>query len=1055
MTLDPIWRQAEIAWGSFLSTNGHAVTHLNEATGNTPNTNAPMVTVNGIPYRAPDFHSTYAGKSEYWEVKYRSQMDVDPLTGENEFWVSHEVFRDYAELAIVSQTKVWIVVYCNNYHSNSGQWLKISSNTIKVNGRRKTKLGKDGSLVEAWAWPVNVMELISGPELELKLGDQPGPGPEDKPRIKSPSGSDINLHRLELEQLCDALELGHVPQYSVLAICPSAEKLSSLTELPKYGIRLFVVGPSAADYLSGQANLEKFVDSRMIEFGSNESAVPEKILVDGLGLNLLDASELKVLTQADKSLGSRFNLLQFQIVHATADSDLLVTAGAGTGKTETMSERIMFLLSTYRSSMLQTDGTSNPDFLSLQEISLITFTREAAKEMRRRIGRVMVLRQRLCETPVHPYNAWLMQLTLMDVSTIHSFAKDILKSFGALVGIKPDFKVSKGTMDFRKDFHEAISPLIGQAYSKNPQLPALHEFQSFIERLWQKLENHGYDLIDLVGDLDNSKNLVWMSLPESLSPEQKLVAELIAETMKELSTVQRVTAKKRQTLTTNQLVPTALQAIRKVDSRSRKRFKYVFVDEFQDTDAAQIDILIELKTTFESTFFVVGDKKQGIYKFRGAQGDALETLNRKLLAHGFPGVQSYSLVKNFRSGAKLLKQIHPIFQFLNKAKLLDYKESDFLRPGIHAENDDSGMFSVYFSDEEDRKLRCLEQVKEFKKLNPNGTIAILTRYNKQAEEMQRHLRKNKQPCLLAVGGGFFQSTAVKELHTFMSAVLDPSDQALTAQVLETRWAPGLCASFPMQDQFLVSPIWLAPSGGFDPWRTRLARYSKGLDIASDLKFLQMRILDLSKAASNMSLLDWLVKCLETFKPESTDLGEEDDIATRGQYSKNIEHLLTQFDETFVNSPISLRSARDWLGLQIATDSSVDEPMIMQEDLSDVPVAITVHKSKGLEFDCVLIPFPEKPIRTNSDLPNVQTVAKNAKGSEQVLWKWRVDSSVYTNVSNMDETLWSEDDYEILKEDSRLLYVALTRAARKLVIFEKQGSRVPLKSWLYFIDSGRN
>lgn len=1057
MDVEPNWRKCERAWGSFMSSQGYAVTALNEAVGNNSKTKAPLVSINGANYRAPDFQTNSAGKSEYWEVKYRSQMDVDPLTGENEFWTEYEVFRDYAELSEVSQTRVWVVVFCKNYDRGAGQWLRATANTIKVNGRKKSKVGVDGQQVDAWVWPVSSMQLVAGPD-ESFLGPNLSKDTDsstDPGQGQRLSSADVNAYRAELEKLCLAIGIEQIPQYSVLAICPDDSQISELVKLPNYGIRVFIFGHGVTGYINQRPDLMKFCDSRLLEFGDCSKELEAIHIIDGVGFSLMSEEVKGALVDADRSNIGGFNLFQYQIVHSGTESDVLVTAGAGTGKTETMSERIMFLLSTFRGINRNSELVESPVFLNPKDVALITFTKEAAKEMRNRIGRVLVLRQRLCPMPIHPVTAWLMQVAQMEVSTIHSFAKKVLKDSGAVAGLSPDFKVSRGTLQFRLDFNKATSPLIGDAYAQDPNLPALHEIQSFVEKLWQKIENHGFDLIGLASAEDSIQNLRWSSVHKSLSEGDRRVAKLIEHAMLQLAKLQRESAKSNQTLTTNQLVPTALQTVKLLDPTAGNRYKYLFVDEFQDTDSSQIEILIEIKKVFGSRLFVVGDNKQGIYKFRGARGNALAQLAISLKDSNFSAPEKYGLVKNFRTGNNLLNQLNPIFSVLGKAKLLDFGVKDYLRSGLPKTPDESEFRSVYFSDEEGRQKLCLQEVMAFKAKTPGGTLAILTRENNQAIDLQAYLRKHNQPCLLVVGGGFYQSEAVRQLHAFLTAVHEPTNYGLVVQALETRWASGLCREFPMQDSMLKSDSWLTSVKGLMPWQTRLANQASGKPSWDDLDKVKARLVDLGEASREMSFLDWLVKCLEVFKPERTSLGPRDDYPTRLQYEKNLEHLLTQIDLSFVNAPVSLLQVRDWLSLKIATDKSMDEPMLDQEDVAGIPVAITVHKSKGLEFDCVLLPFPEKPFKNNKYLSNVQTLVRGQTGEDQVIWKWKVGGVSYTNVSDEDQQLWADDHNEVIKEEARLLYVALTRAANKLVIFEKTDANHRQPSWLYFIDSGRN
>jgi ATP-dependent exoDNAse (exonuclease V) beta subunit len=1052
MSVQPKWRECELAWGSFLASQGYAVTHLNEAVGNTPKTLAPLITVAGNSYRAPDFQSTHSGKSEYWEIKYRSQMDVDPLTGENEFWMSHDSFRDYAELSVASQTKIWIVLYCQNYKSGSGQWLRVSTNTVNVNGRRKQKILVSGDQVDAWVWPAAVMEVFSGPPVTFQDSGLP---PIPVPTSKNPV-VDVNSNKYDLEALAEELRLPSVPQYSVLVFANSLEKIQRYCELPRFGIRLFLFAPGVDEYLKSVPDYEKYIDSRLIEFGSIKHESDEVQIVDGLGFDHIDASLFKKLVDADKTLTNRFNLLQFRIVHAPSLGDVMVKAGAGTGKTETMSERIMFLLSTYRGSRVGVDGEINPVFLLPKDITLITFTREAAREMRRRITRVMVYRQRLCPNITQPINAWMMQIPQMDISTIHSFAKNILKLHGANVGLKPDFKVSKGTLDFRRNLHSAMSPLLVEAYDTNRKLPAAHLFEKFIERLWEKVENHGFDLVDLIEDADGSLKLAWSSTDATLPAKDRAMAKLIDDSISSLADLQRQTIKRSQTLTTNQLVPTALQTLRVVPARKGLDFKFVFVDEFQDTDSSQIEILVSLKSRFGSNLFVVGDKKQGIYKFRGAQGDALDALANSLASSGFPAPKTFGLLKNFRSGAALLKAINPIFESLNTAELLDYSTEDRLQPGLFRLQDKSRFEIAHYDEKSEtlnRKELLFQRINLFKEANPTSSMAILCRYNRQALEIQTYLKQRGQQCSLVVGGKFYQSATVQELHTFLSAVLDPSNSALAAQVLTTRWAGGLCKEHHSQEEILFeSDTWLKELGEFLPWTNRIAE--PGSPITSDLSDLQARLMELQRSGLKMSFLDWLVRCEEVFQPTRHQVSDSDDKTTRKQYSKNFDHLITQLDQTFINSPISIRGVRDWLQVKIATDNSVDEPMLDREDTMGIPLAITVHKSKGLEFDLVLVPFPEAQFRTNDRNKNVETIVAGKSGQSQVLWKWTPPrSEAFSNVSSADQVLWDKDDVEIIREEARLLYVALTRACNELVVYAKSTGHPPKNSWLHMIKSG--
>src|SRR5689334_3479641 len=96
---DAIWRRCEVAWSEWLDRKGYPVVRLGEAIGNTSSSAAPLITVQGANRRAPDLQTTVDGRSEFWEIKYRTRSDVDPQTGSHEHWMGYAAFRDYVAVS--------------------------------------------------------------------------------------------------------------------------------------------------------------------------------------------------------------------------------------------------------------------------------------------------------------------------------------------------------------------------------------------------------------------------------------------------------------------------------------------------------------------------------------------------------------------------------------------------------------------------------------------------------------------------------------------------------------------------------------------------------------------------------------------------------------------------------------------------------------------------------------------------------------------------------------------------------------------------------------------
>jgi superfamily I DNA/RNA helicase len=1060
---EPLWRQAEIHWGAFLSAQKYAVTPLSEATGNSPRTQAPLISVGGAQYRAPDFQTSFAGKTEFWEVKYRTFVDVDPISGEYEFWMEFDAYKDYAELSAASQTRLWVIVCCANYAKDKSQWFRANISSLRANGRRKNKI-IDGSTIDSWVWPVDIMELVNGPDINFTRQNKTSQSDTSEDSVSKDDTYSPTSNQQEFLDLALKLGLNQVPLYSVVVFSENVEYLRDCLKFIDFGIRVFCFSSQIKKMVESDKQLRVYQATRMLEYGDNHLGNGEThILSDGLeearsGINA-------ALEKADKDFDSNFNLRQFEIVHSSIDQDVLVEAGAGTGKTETMSERILFLLSTFRGEDRKESATT-PYYLSPKAITLITFTKEAAKQMRSRISRTLIYRQRLCAKNIHPITAWLMQSSQMNISTIHSFSRDILRVFGSSVGLSPEFRVSAGTMEFKRDVHLAIQKDLAKAYDAdgtNNELPPIFKFEKFIEELWNKIEGHG---IDLLGEpVDNEKPLIWGS--SDLKGIDAKITKLISDAMEKLGVLQRVTRTKEQTLSAGQLVQTALRALKNTHQTTDERIKFIFIDEFQDTDVSQIELILELKNKFDCGVFAVGDKKQGIYKFRGAQGDALESLVNLYSQSGFKEPQKYKLVKNFRSGAKLLSQLDPIFKIWGstKEKFLSYDDADKLVPGHNRREDKSSMTTKVVGRRDTQFREVLFQdVKAGLLAQPNGSVAVLCRTNYEAISVKEELKKMGQDCNLVVGGQFFNSLAVKEAKALLLAVANSSDESLCLQALETRWAPGLLREQEVPD--LVLPLqtnlWREDLVNFHNWESRFrALISKPIDEPDFLSY-QMRLDDLKKSLNSMSFIDWFISITSLFSPALTEREGQDEI-DRKQYAKNLDHLVALMDEEFTFAPISLQGALNWLSIKIATNTQEDEPLLNPQEIDGYPTAITVHKAKGLEFDVVILPFTDTQFKTSAKRKLTKiTVISTPHNTNQLLWRWpigtkRISGSRYpqtvtaTNTNSTSNNYWLVDDLEVIREECRLLYVALTRAKSNLVIYMPQRIPKDPASWSFFLD----
>lgn len=1080
------WRRCEQAWARHLESSHDLVTLLSELNGRFPGYRAPVIKIGGRACRAPDIEAKSGGQSSYYEVKFRRAPSFDPLSGEAEHWMSHSAFHDYQSVARSSKCNLTVVLYEAPTAVSPGRWLKIGLNRLRVSGHRGQRRSSDGSIVEAWIWPRSSMTIIDGPSVPLSgasvlalpdEGESPDCESDDwvdvetllnmsragldtvppRPRLTSGPANTIEEWAAALKVISDRLGLPHVPRYSVLRVGIEGVDLDELLELVTFGIRVFVVAGTIPVNIEQSPELRPFLEARLLEVAEVSNAeCAARWIIDGRGINGDTALE-SVLERADAHGG--INVLQYRIVHEVPDADVQVVAGAGTGKTETMTERIMYLLTTSTSDLAGIPGgESVPSDLRLDDIVLVTFTKEAAKQMRERIARVLMLRQRLCRRNVMPTLAWMMQLGSTQVSTIHSYAKQIARQSAAIIGFGPSVAVSQLTLEFREALHRAISgPFTAAVARFGPATPPIHEWVMHALEVWSTMDNAGVSMLDLRSPNPAALDVNWGSPRPGTIDEAIAVA--LPDVFRQVSVDFSTLCRSRQSIPTSQLVTVALQCLESEDSPMVRRPRHLFVDEFQDTDEQQMDFILAVREKLGARLFVVGDVKQGIYRFRGAQGNAFIQLEAKWHRMQLPPVVVHHLVRNFRSGGLLLESMDPYFeawgQGTAEARLLEYLVGDKLVPARHKVGR-AAPLNLRTINRSTFAEQAAEQAITWRgseeRRSPDS-IAILCRYNSHAREVQKAIRSHGYSCDLAAKGSFYQSPAVLEMRALLEAVNNSGDDAALLELAETRWANGVLNGtqpFGVEDSGDADDPWAETVGGLVPWRERWRTLPDGSFLRDDLDLMRARVSSLRTMLGSMALLGWLTVLVGHFAPQNVALSPHEDRAELNRYARCLTHLMSCLDEEFGNAPITLSEALLWLALQIATNENEDEPFD-EDDTEGTTVAITVHKAKGLEFSRVLIPNTWMPWGVP---PKARTMATLLRGQERpaIVWRWKGlgGNTGNWNHDNLDPSstawndLWTTDELETTREETRLLYVAMTRAQDELVIF-RSGSNVD-RTW---------
>ena len=1087
-----LWFRCEIAVGLWLeSRHGASMVHWANDRPNPPvrpadraekRDGAPRVTVGARQVRSPDFKVTLeSGDEVYWEVKQRAAAWRDEAEGTSYFWVAQEVFDDYLALANAGAPTctVQVIVYEGNYVS--GRWLRADVRDLQQAARTRqfqlvNNLG-ESEVINAVLWPVHVMlEMSTGSRPELAdavrfIGDIDKMSSSEPKTALARLGEPGDLDaQLELEQLRKEIGLESFPRYSVLYAHCSVEPsvgLGKILALTDFGLRVFIItdDPGWTNHYSRErARCDALIGSSLLEVSVVKS-VNRKLIgalqIDGVPTQNGVGSEFDRLWNDAEAAGN-INTRQYAIVHAHAalaymDHPVVVSASAGSGKTETLSERIIFLLCT--SSIMEPSPTveKNPPYdLRLDEIVLITFTREAAREMRQRITRSLVLRRRLCARCTMPVLAWLSQLGSTNISTIHAFAKKLIQVLGPREGFAADFTVGTDYERFDELVREAVNNVFfNLSVEEREQFPEIHEAHNFVNDVWESLVRNGTNVLQLrpgssqVAALDWAPHLCEHNWAKSFGAR-------LPEIIDEIANKFRVICRERKLVPTDQLLSIAADLVRPRSGNSDELTvpRYLFIDEFQDTDEQQIDLALHLRQR-GTRLFVVGDAKQAIYRFRGAAGDAFELLRNKLGT----SMREYQLVRNFRTDGNLLTSMQTVFDSWAASGHLELPSGSRLEPSHELADSGSELkpipFTSSFGNRRDKALQLMaNEISSWmnqswsSRVGGESKIAVLCRTNRQAIQVKEYLNQPKINinCEISKGGDFYRTRAVAELRVLLRALTNPSDLANLLELLETVWGIAIYNYFEEHapddgrglrryiDADTVDAIWVEPlaPGEIHTWGMRLASSTGKQMDRTDIEKFERRVKSLSKLVQTLPMLEMLSELDLVFEPHIWLVALGD--ANPAAYERNLDHAMVLLDDAFGDGSLSVLEALNWLNLKANTDRDEEEP-----DSGSAPdvLAITVHKAKGREFDAVVIPFCDMKFTAEK---RTSVTLVSSSGKRRVGWRWWHGRGKAGHLldENIDAKFAALDRDETVKEETRLLYVAMTRAKKQLTIIYPDG-----------------
>jgi len=453
----------------------------------------------------------------------------------------------------------------------------------------------------------------------------------------------------------------------------------------------------------------------------------------------------------------------------------------------------------------------------------------------------------------------------------------------------------------------------------------------------------------------------------------------------------------------------------------QQRFKAALIDEFQDTDQAQWFIFSRIFAAPEQYLYLIGDPKQAIYKFRGA--DIYSYLEAQQQAQ-----HQFTLGKNWRSHPHLVDAVNALFQ-KERAFLLDDLAFHYVQAALSADQGrllqagqtlppmmlwqlpPSDSKSGYWTAGKAAGEILLAVVNEIlallqgdyalagktnadedftRRLHPKD-IAILVRTNSQARDYQEALRAAGVPSVLNSTESVFAAQEAEDLYLLLLAVAHPGDSALLKQALALSW-------FGLDGQELYRII--NNETELDAWTSRFLGYFQDWQ-QKGLMAMMQHVLAQENIRSNLS---------KTVRAE--------------RQLTNLHHLIELVQQAAVDEHLGVNKTLDWLRAAITRadqeKSGAEDQQLRLESDEDAVKIVTMHRSKGLEYAVVFCPYLWQ--------------RSNRLNSETRLIKCHDQGRMIADLgSEHFERHRQQALTEELAEDLRVFYVAVTRAKYRCYI----------------------
>ena len=451
-----------------------------------------------------------------------------------------------------------------------------------------------------------------------------------------------------------------------------------------------------------------------------------------LEANLIDAdSDTDIVMSSELKVDYASELNPNQLLAATTiEGKVLVIAGAGSGKTKTL---------TYRTSYLLENG------VAAKQILLLTFTRKAANEIKSRAKALLTnsltdeqLSEDALSTHIAPTSKALNDITS---GTFHSFCNRLLRQYSGLLGINPRFTI----LD-TGDSEDAIDLIY-----KEKKYPVQTKKQAFprkrtLQNLFSTSRNRRIPISELVED--NYPDIA-MHIPII---EQLAIDFHEYKRANHLYDFDDIISQVVRHLKTNDKFRQLLQ----------ESYRYVMVDEYQDTNIPQKQLIDLICAPASVSLMVVGDDNQSIYAFRGANYE-----NILLFGETYPEAKLIKLEQNYRSTPAVLDYVNA----LSAQITLGYQKQLYSNASITG---DKPVFSRA-SDETKEAKYIADTIAAHKADYDYSDYAVLCRTSFQSNYVQLEFMERGIPFIVVGGIKFVERRHVKDVLAFIKILYNPND----------------------------------------------------------------------------------------------------------------------------------------------------------------------------------------------------------------------------------------------------------------------------------------